>query len=375
MPRFTLARKRRNEVCSTVKPDLPPPPPHLAPVGRNDRRRRRQLGRRRLALIAFFILVAVVVVVLAFTLPGTKQASGLTTTSTSRSGSLPTASSTTDSARTRPAGQSAGSTTTSSEGTAGGAVSYTATATSYKDATKSISITKASKGSGANKVTYFVIDVTLASAKDLRAGLADNAQGASLTSDIAAANKAIFAINGDYFRDRNDGIIIRNGVTYRDKPARRGLALFTDGTMKVYDETRTSAAQLLAEGVWNTYSFGPTLLTNGAVPVPDNLSTYEVVANPKYPIQGINPRTGVGFIGKNHFVFIDVDGRHPGYSTGVTLKEFAQMFKKLGCTTAYNLDGGASATVYFRGKVINQPKNHTAGPVQERTTSDILFVR
>jgi exopolysaccharide biosynthesis protein len=249
------------------------------------------------------------------------------------------------------------------------------TDTSYTDATKSISITKASKGSGTNKVTYFVIDIKLASAKDLRAGLADNAQHAAFTSDIAAANKAIFAINGDYFRDRNDGIIIRNGVTYRDKPARQGLALYTNGTMRVYDETRTSAAQLLAEGVWNTYSFGPTLLINGAVPLPDNLSTSEVVANPQYPIQGINPRTGIGLIGSNHLVLIDVDGRHPGYSRGVTLEEFAQMFKKLGCTTAYNLDGGASATVYFRGRVVNQPKNHTVGPVQERATSDILFIR
>ena len=145
--------------------------------------------------------------------------------------------------------------------------------------------------------------------------------------------------------------------------------------MKVYDETQTSAAQLLADGVWNTYSFGPALLVDGAVPVPDNLSTYEVVPNPKFPIQGLHPRTGIGFISKNHFILIDVDGRHPGYSRGVTLEEFAQMFKKLGCTTAYNLDGGASATVYFRGKVINQPKNHTVGPVQQRATSDILFIK
>jgi exopolysaccharide biosynthesis protein len=145
--------------------------------------------------------------------------------------------------------------------------------------------------------------------------------------------------------------------------------------MKVYDETKTSAAQLLADGVWNTYSFGPALVIDGAIPVPNNFGTYEVVANPQFPIQGSHPRTGIGLISKNHFVFIDVDGRHPGYSRGATLEEFAQMFKKLGCTTAYNIDGGASATVYFRGKVINQPKNHTVDPVQQRATSDILFIK
>jgi exopolysaccharide biosynthesis protein len=330
---------------------------------------------RRLALLVFIMLAAAVVVTLAVALPGSKKASGLSTSSTSQAVSPSTASSTTGSTQTSTTGSSAGNTTASSEGTDGNAVPATITDTSYADATKSISITKASTGSGANKITYFVVDIKLTSAEDLRAGLADNAQGAAFTSDIAAANNAIFAINGDYFRDRSDGIIIRNGVIYRDKPVRTGVALYADGTMKIYDETKTSAAQLLADGVWNTYSFGPALVINGTLPVPNNFSTYEVVANPQFPIQGSHPRTGIGFVGANHFVLIDVDGRHPGYSRGVTLEEFAQMFKKLGCTTAYNIDGGASATVYFRGKVINQPKNLTAGPVQQRATSDILFIK
>jgi exopolysaccharide biosynthesis protein len=337
--------------------------------------RKRQTARRVLALAACLVLAALVVVAITVAWPRGKTAAGVTTSSTSQPNSLSTTSSATGSTQTSGAGPSAGDTTTSASGTKASGVPYTVTDTSYTDATKSINITKASMGSGANKVTYFVIDIKLTSAKDLRAGLADNAQGTAFTSDIAAANNAIFAINGDYFRDRSDGIIIRNGVVYRDKPVRQGVALYTDGSMKIYDETKTSAAQLLADGVWNTYSFGPALVINGAVPSPNNFSTYEVVPKPQFPIQGSHPRTGIGFISKNHFILIDVDGRHPGYSRGVTLEEFAQMFKKLGCGAAYNIDGGASATVYFRGKVINQPKNHTVEPVQQRATSDILFIR
>jgi exopolysaccharide biosynthesis protein len=282
--------------------------------------------------------------------------------------------------QTSPAGSSAGSTATSFESIDSNGVAYTATDTSYTDATKSISITKATKGSGPDKITYFVADIKLASGKDLQAGLADNGQGVAYTSNIAAADNAIFAINGDsfggdLFGDGSKGIIIRNGVIYRDKRARLGLALYTDGTMKVYDETQTSADQLLADGVWNTYSFGPALLIDGVVPVPDKLSTYEVVTNPVYPIQGRNPRTGIGLIDANHFVAIVVDGRHPGYSRGVTLEEFAQMFKDLGCTTAYNLDGGGSATMYFRGHVINSPRtNSPPDKGGQRGVSDILFV-
>lgn len=366
-----------------MRTDLPSERPPVAPRGGNRHRRRRRASVSRLALAGCLILVVVVAIILVVTLPGGKKASSLTTASTGPRDSLSTTSSAAGSSKTSTTGStqpsttssSAGDTTTSSQTTGDTIVPYSAADSSYKDATKSITIMKASMGSGTNKVTYFVIDIKLTSAKDLRAGLADNAQGAAFTSDIAAANNAIFAINGDYFRDRTDGIIIRNGVVYRDKPARWGAAIYTDGSMKVYNETTTSAAQLLAAGAWHTFSFGPVLLVNGKIPAPNTLSSYEVVPNPQYPIQGSHPRTGIGFISNNHFILIDVDGRHPGYSRGMTLEEFAQLFKRLGCSTAYNIDGGASATVYFKGNVINQPKNHTVDPVAQRGTSDILFIK
>jgi exopolysaccharide biosynthesis protein len=79
----------------------------------------------------------------------------------------------------------------------------------------------------------------------------------------------------------------------------------------------------------------------------------------------------VGIIDNNHFVFIVVDGRSKGYSMGVSLTEFAQMFQQLGCMEAYNLDGGGSSTMYFMGRVVNNP----LGRNKERGTSDILFIR
>ena len=77
-----------------------------------------------------------------------------------------------------------------------------------------------------------------------------------------------------------------------------------------------------------------------------------------------------GNIDTNHYVFIVVDGRSRGYSMGLTMTEFAEMFKELGCTDAYNLDGGGSSTMYFMGRVVNNP----LGKNKERGTSDILFI-
>jgi len=236
----------------------------------------------------------------------------------------------------------------------------------------SISITEYSSGSGNDALTYFVADVVITDAAQLQSAFADNQFGQNIiayTSEIAEENNAIFAINGDYYGFRDDGIIIRNGVIYRDDPARIGLAFYTDGSMQVYDETQTSAAELLANGVWNTLSFGPALLDDGQIV--ENLGTVEIDTNfGNHPIQGSQPRTGIGIIDDNHFVFIVVDGRSKGYSVGVTLDEFAQIFQQLGCTEAYNLDGGGSSTMYFLGRVVNNP----LGRNKERGTSDILFI-
>jgi len=242
----------------------------------------------------------------------------------------------------------------------------------YQSDAFTISINEVTSGSGQNALTYFVADVVVSDATQLTSAFADNSFGENIveyTSQIADENNAIFAINGDYYGFRSDGIVIRNGVIYRDIPARTGLAFYQDGSMKIYDETQSSAQKLLDEGVWNTLSFGPALLENSVIAT--NLEYVEVDTNfGNHSIQGSNPRTGVGIIDNNHFVFIVVDGRSPGYSTGVTLTEFAQIFKDLGCTDAYNIDGGGSSTMYFMGRVVNNP----LGKNRERGTSDILFI-
>ncbi|MEN6460715.1 MAG: phosphodiester glycosidase family protein, partial [Syntrophomonas sp.] len=88
-------------------------------------------------------------------------------------------------------------------------------------------------------------------------------------------------------------------------------------------------------------------------------------------IDNSNPRTGIGMIAPNHYVFIVVDGRADGYSKGMTLSQFAEVFADLGCTEAYNLDGGGSSTMYFMGDLINNP----LGKNQERGTSDIIYIK
>jgi exopolysaccharide biosynthesis protein len=246
------------------------------------------------------------------------------------------------------------------------------TETSYTSDDSSISISRVVTGSGDATVSYYVADVVLDDATALQSAFADNSFGENITettSAIAADHNAVFAINGDYYGFRDTGIVIRNGVVYRDEGARLGLAFYRDGTVKVYDETSTTAEQLVADGVWNTLSFGPAVLENGGIV--DGIEDVEVDTNfGNHSIQGEQPRTAVGIIDTNHLVFVVVDGRSPGYSAGVTMTGLAEILQGLGATTAYNLDGGGSSTMYFNGELVNNP----LGQGRERGTSDILYI-
>lgn len=236
----------------------------------------------------------------------------------------------------------------------------------------SITLKNFTEGSGNNAVVSFSAEVKLDNATLLRSAFANNKFGQNIIdtpSQIATEHNGIWAINGDYYGFRETGIVVRNGVIYRNSPAREGLAFYRDGSIKLYDETTTDADQLVADGVWNTLSFGPALVKDSQVV--SGIDQVEVDTNfGNHSIQGNQPRTGVGVLGDNHLLFIVVDGRSDGYSRGVTMPEFAQMFKEQGCVSAYNLDGGGSSVMVFNGNLVNKPM----GGTKERGTSDILYI-
>jgi len=260
-----------------------------------------------------------------------------------------------------------GSTVTeyASDGTA------TVTDSTYEGENASITVEQQATGSGEDTVTYYVATVDLTDATALRSAFANDQFGQSITdttSNIAEDNDAVFSINGDYYGFRDTGIVIRNGVVYRDEGAREGLAFYEDGTVELYDETATTADELVEDGVWNTLSFGPAIVENGSVI--DGIDDIEIDTNfGNHSIQGEQPRTHVGVKSDGTLVFVVVDGRDDGYSRGVTMTEAAELMVSLGCETAYNLDGGGSSTMYFNGEVVNQPSNGS-----ERGTSDILYI-
>ena len=83
-----------------------------------------------------------------------------------------------------------------------------------------------------------------------------------------------------------------------------------------------------------------------------------------------NPRTAVGQKADGGIILVAVDGRQPGYSTGLTNFELAQTMVRLGAETASALDAGGSTTMAFDGELLNRPSD----PGGERPVADGLFV-
>ena len=242
----------------------------------------------------------------------------------------------------------------------------TVTDTSYSDDNISVTLTEKT----VNNTQVYVADVTVSSAEYLKTALANNTYGTNVTaktSETAANNKAILAVNGDYYGANTTGYVIRNGVVYRDTvredSSNGDLAIYKDGSFKIIYENEISADQLIKDGVVNLLAFGPALVENG-----------EIVVNTKSEVgqsMASNPRTAIGIIDENHYIIIVSDGR-TSESQGLSLYELAEVMKSYGVKTAYNLDGGGSSTMYFNGQVINKPT--TNGNISERAVSDIVYI-
>lgn len=67
-----------------------------------------------------------------------------------------------------------------------------------------------------------------------------------------------------------------------------------------------------------------------------------------------HPRTGVGVTPNGKVLLVTVDGRQSD-SKGMTVLQFAKLFKYLGAQKALNLDGGGSSTMVVKGELTNQP--------------------
>lgn len=188
------------------------------------------------------------------------------------------------------------------------------------------------------------------------------------TSSIARRNGAIAAINGGGFIDTKWagtggtplGVVISGGKyisgNSKDKTTKRDTIAFTKDGMLIVG--KHSQNDLKKYNVTEALSFGPPLVVNGKPTIKSGDGG-----------GGISPRTVIGQKEDGSVLFLVIDGRSLK-SIGATYKEVQDIMLKYGAINAANLDGGSSTTMYYDGKVINNPTD----ALGERSVPTVFMV-
>ncbi len=236
---------------------------------------------------------------------------------------------------------------------------------SYTSPNISITIDTVSYGSGWGAVTYYVADIYIGSIDCFKTYTAHNELrkgSAETVVKMARDSNAILAMSGDYYSLQNRSFIVRNSQSYMTmKPYNIDICvMYDDGIVETYAFDDYDVDEIMAKNPLQVWSFGPSLLDEQGkaktkFDVKDSLDAHH------------HPRSALGYYEPGHYCFVVVDGREYGHSVGMYLGELAQLFEDLGCTTAYNLDGGGSAALTFQDEYYSVPS-------EIRPMGDILLI-
>lgn len=215
---------------------------------------------------------------------------------------------------------------------------------------------------------YFIADVYFQNMEDFKSAPAKSWEKI-WTNDwlvnVAKKEGAIFAVSGDFTLTRKIGLVIRNGekLQVKNDDNRDVGVIYKDGHMEVYLAHQTPVDEILNDpDVWQVLGFGPSLLDENGQP--------KTTFNDPNQVGHANIRNAVGYFEPGHYCFVYV----PYYKTSdryscLDMQSLSQLMYQLGCVKAYNLDGGATAGMFFNGKLVTD-----RGLGQRRQIHDFYYI-
>ena len=240
------------------------------------------------------------------------------------------------------------------------------TDTSYKSPNVSIELSTHTFGEGDSASVYHVADIYIGSIDNFATYTANNELKYFSTQDaleMDLASDALVSMTGDFYAYQKTGLLVRNGTVYMTDDAYCDICvMFYDGTVEMYSRGTYDKEEILARNPYQIWNFGPMLLDSQG----KAMDEFDISHTVAYP----NPRSAFGYYEPGHYCFVVVDGRQKGYSYGMLMHELSQVFEELGCTSAYNLDGGGSALMMFNHERYSQQSNGA-----DRNLGDILIIR
>ncbi|MDD3304199.1 MAG: phosphodiester glycosidase family protein [Clostridia bacterium] len=172
------------------------------------------------------------------------------------------------------------------------------------------------------------------------------------TSQIVEENNAIAGINAGGFQDdalgtggKPDGLVIENGELISGNSYTSYGIVGLDASNRLVVSNAMTYNKAKALGLKSAVAFGPVIIINGQPTIRSGNGGW-----------GIQPRTAIGQTKDGKILMLVIDGRQTS-SLGATLKNVQDILLQYGAYNAFNLDGGASSTMVYDGKVVNSPSD------------------
>jgi hypothetical protein len=232
---------------------------------------------------------------------------------------------------------------------------------------------------GNQVVNVLDIDLTLVKLRSVRTQYSNKYE--SILS-MGNRTKALAGVNGGFFCYTTDDICSTTACsspTNCPPPVQPRSLLIISGTTKSANCALRTSFGLTGTGVpkiqqvgagqsWPGVSYavgaGPNLVTGGTKNITqEGFCWYTESA----------PRTAVATTSNGHILLVTVDGRYKG-ADGMTIDMLADfLINEFKVTSAMNLDGGGSTSMYYGGKIVNSPSDKTCDGCC-RCVYDGLFV-
>jgi exopolysaccharide biosynthesis protein len=195
----------------------------------------------------------------------------------------------------------------------------------------------------------------------LKIAIAYNDSTLETVSQFGESGNAIAAVNGNFFNThiggsvcflKVDGRVVNrthdelNGTLYLPWLDTAALVISRSHVEMIIKPAGTRWGQHLYKFP-DIISAGPLLVWNNRI-VPQQAHKFN---DTRYS------RTGIGLTKDHHLLLVAVDG-NARESAGVTIAEFAKLFKTLKCVSALNFDGGGSTTMWVSGEPENGVVSH-----------------
>ena len=215
------------------------------------------------------------------------------------------------------------------------------------------------------ETNYVVARVKIANASQLRTVMAASYYSPStlMGTTMAKRTEAVLAINGDFFSSRNGhGYVARQGKEYRNAYNSRIydiLIIDDQGDLHILEKPDSAEVEAFEGAPVQGFTFGPGLIVNGEVKR-HNVKDFEFDCAAGKSAQ----RMCLAQVGPLEYLCICSEGPEDPGSVGLTLDQFTDLVASFeGIENAYNLDGGSSSTMVFKGDKVNSPNNPKRRPL------------